>query len=66
MLTGGWALVNAPAVIDVPRGKGHVVLFANNPMWRSETQERLLFDFQCINELQSSERAAPGGARWTW
>ena len=26
-----------PAVIDVPLGKGHVVLFGNNPMWRHET-----------------------------
>jgi hypothetical protein len=37
MLAGGRALANAPAVVDVPRGKGHVLLFANNPMWRSET-----------------------------
>ena len=27
-----------PAVVDVPRGKGHVLMFANNPMWRNETQ----------------------------
>jgi hypothetical protein len=25
-------------VIDVPMGKGHVVLFAINPIWRGETQ----------------------------
>jgi hypothetical protein len=24
-------------VVDVPVGKGHVVLFANNPIWRGET-----------------------------
>ncbi len=23
--------------MDVPLGRGHVVLFANNPMWRQET-----------------------------
>jgi hypothetical protein len=24
-------------VVDVPVGKGHVVLFANNPIWRGST-----------------------------
>ena len=23
---------------DAPRGKGHILLFANNPMWRQNTQ----------------------------
>jgi len=27
-----------PLVIDAPRGKGHILLFANNPMWRQNTQ----------------------------
>jgi Zinc carboxypeptidase len=38
MLAGGSELAGAPAVVDVPLGRGHVVLFANNPMWRQETQ----------------------------
>ncbi len=38
MLAGGRALANTPAVVDAPRGKGHVLMFANNPMWRNETQ----------------------------
>ena len=38
MLAGGRELANRPAVVDVPRGKGHFVLFANNPMWRNQTQ----------------------------
>ncbi len=38
MLAGGSELVNRPAIVDVPAGKGHVVLFANNPMWRHQTQ----------------------------
>jgi hypothetical protein len=38
MLAGGADLAGAPAIIDVPLGQGHVVLFANNPMWRQETQ----------------------------
>lgn len=38
MLAGGRELANRPAVVDVPKGKGHVLLFANNPIWRNETQ----------------------------
>jgi hypothetical protein len=37
MLEGGSELANKPAVIDLPVGKGHVVMFANNPMWRHQT-----------------------------
>jgi hypothetical protein len=38
MLEGGDELAGKPAVIDAPRGKGHILLFANNPMWRANTQ----------------------------
>jgi hypothetical protein len=38
MLAGGSELAEAPAIIDAPLGRGHIVLFANNPMWRQETQ----------------------------
>lgn len=38
MLAGASELADAPAIVDVPVGKGHVVLFATNPMWRQETQ----------------------------
>jgi hypothetical protein len=38
MLAGGAELAETPAVVDVPVGRGHVVLFAINPMWRQETQ----------------------------
>jgi hypothetical protein len=38
MLAGGKELAGRPAVIDVPQGKGHYLLFANNPMWRHGTQ----------------------------
>lgn len=38
MLAGGAELAGRPAVVDVPVGKGHVVLFAINPMWRHQTQ----------------------------
>jgi hypothetical protein len=38
MLAGGSELAGKPAVLDVPVGKGHVVMFATNPMWRHQTQ----------------------------
>ena len=38
MLAGGSELANKPAVVDVPVGQGHVIMFANNPMWRHQTQ----------------------------
>ena len=37
MLAGGSELAGKAAVLDVPVGRGHVVMFANNPMWRHET-----------------------------
>ena len=37
LLDGGGDIAQRPVVVDVPMGKGHVVLFANNPIWRGET-----------------------------
>ena len=36
-LDGAPELAEKPAVVDVPHGQGHVLLFAVNPMWRNET-----------------------------
>ncbi len=36
-LQNGAALAGAPALVDVPLGDGHVVLFSFNPFWRSHT-----------------------------
>ena len=38
MLEGGEEIAGKPAVIDVPRGKGHIILMPTNPMWRMNTQ----------------------------
>lgn len=48
MITGGNEISEKPAVVDVPHGKGHVVLFANNPMWRSETMGSYFLVFNTI------------------
>ena len=37
LLDGGSDVAQRPLVVDVPMEKGHVVLFANNPIWRGET-----------------------------
>jgi hypothetical protein len=37
MLRGESDIAGTPAVVDVPVGDGHVVLFATNPFWRLET-----------------------------
>jgi hypothetical protein len=37
LLDGGGDIAQRPVVVDVPMQKGHVVLFANNPLWRGET-----------------------------
>ena len=37
LLDGGSEIAQRPAVVDSPMEKGHVVLFANNPIYRGET-----------------------------
>ena len=37
VLDGGNDIAQRPAVVDAPLEKGHVVLFANNPIYRGET-----------------------------
>jgi hypothetical protein len=61
MLAGGSELAGKPAVLDVPVGKGHVVMFANNPMWRHETHGSfsLLFNAALNFDHLSVGRAAP-------
>ena len=61
MLAGGSELAGKPAVLDVPVGKGHVVMFANNPMWRHETHGSfsLLFNAALNYDHLSAGRSAP-------
>jgi hypothetical protein len=48
MITNNNEIAEKPAVVDVPHGKGHVVLFANNPMWRAETAGSYFLVFNAI------------------
>ena len=37
LVEGGDEIANHAAVIDVPSGEGHIILFSNNPIYRGET-----------------------------
>jgi hypothetical protein len=67
MLAGGSELADAPAIVDVPLGRGHVVLFATNPMWRQETQGSFMLLLNAalnFDHLNAGRKApAPTGAK---
>jgi hypothetical protein len=48
----------------VPHGKGHVLLFANNPMWRDETMGSffLVFNAMLNYDHLNAGRTAPAAA----
>jgi hypothetical protein len=48
MIVGASEIAERPAVVDVPHGKGHVVLFANNPMWRDLTMGSFFLLFNAM------------------
>ena len=45
---GGEALAGRAVAIDAPIGKGHVVMFANRPYWRWQTQGSFFLGFNAI------------------
>jgi hypothetical protein len=47
-LLDGNDVAQRPVIVDVPLGKGHVVLFANNPMWRGATIGSYFFVFNAL------------------
>jgi hypothetical protein len=53
MLAGGSELAGKAAIVDVPVGRGHVVMFANNPMWRHETHGSFSLLFNAILNYDS-------------
>ena len=48
LLDAGAEIAQHAAVIDVPVGSGHVVLFSNNPIWRGETKGSYFLVFNAI------------------
>jgi hypothetical protein len=53
LLDGGAQFAQTPAVIDVPQGDGHVILFSNNPFWRAETQGSYFLVFNALLNFDS-------------
>lgn len=62
MITGGNEIAEKPAVVDAPHGKGHVVLFANNPMWRGETTGNYFLVFNAILNFDHLDVGKPGAS----
>jgi len=48
LLDGGDEIAEHAAVIDVPSGRGHVVLFSTNPVWRGQTKGSYFLVFNAI------------------
>ena len=48
LLEGGTDIAQRPILVDVPMQKGHVVLFANNPVYRGETIGSYFLVFNAI------------------
>ncbi len=61
LLVGGEALAGRAVAIDAPIGKGHVVMFANRPYWRWQTQGNFFLGFNAIlnwNDLDAGRAQA--------
>jgi hypothetical protein len=56
---GGEELAGKPAVVDVPVGKGHVVIFAINPMWRQQTFGSFCLLFNAAMNYRSLDLGRP-------
>ena len=48
LLDGGDEIAQRPAIIDVPSGNGHVLLFSTNPFWRGQTKGSYFLIFNAI------------------
>jgi hypothetical protein len=48
LLDGGDEIAQHAAVIDVPSGNGHVILFSTNPFWRGQTKGSYFLVFNAI------------------
>jgi hypothetical protein len=53
MLEGADEIAGKPLIIDSPLGKGHILLFANNPIWRGNTQGTYPLIFNAIFNYSS-------------
>ena len=66
LLVGGESLAGRAVAIDSPVGKGHVVMFANRPYWRWQTQGNFFLGFNAIlnwNDLDAGRAPARAGTQ---
>lgn len=63
MLEGESEIAGKAVVIDSPLGKGHILLFANNPMWRNNTQGTYALVFNAIFNYQNLSLGWPPAAK---
>jgi hypothetical protein len=64
-LAGGEALSGRAAAVDVPLGKGHIVMFALRPFWRWQTHGTYMLAFNAIlnwDHLDAGKAAPPATA----
>jgi hypothetical protein len=60
-LTDGGELAHMPGLVDVPLGRGNVVMFSFNPFWRSETLGSYALVFNALlhhGNLRSTNRSS--------
>ena len=63
MLSGGEALQNNALLVDVPKGQGHMVLYALRPFWRWQTQGSYFLGFNAIINWDHLDAGAKNGAK---
>ena len=59
MLDGADEIAGKALVVDCPRGKGHVVLFGCNPIWRATTQGTYALVFNTIMSWTALDAGRP-------
>jgi hypothetical protein len=63
LLDGGATIAQRPVVVDAPLDKGHVVLFANNPVYRGTTQGSYFLVFNAIMNFDNLNAGRVNAAR---
>ena len=63
LLDGGATIAQRPVVVDAPLDKGHVVLFANNPVYRGSTLGSYFLVFNTIMNFDNLNAGRVNAAR---
>ncbi|MGP8243652.1 MAG: hypothetical protein ACLQVN_03935 [Bryobacteraceae bacterium] len=61
-IAGGAAISGRAAAVDVPLGKGHIVLFALRPFWRWQTQGTFMLAFNAVLNWDHLDAGKPAPA----